>query len=94
MPIVTVKNKYQVVIPQRVREEVGLHVGDLVEARAENGRIVLEPKAVVDRGIAESIAEFRAGKGYGPFATHKEFLSALHKEAKKPNRKVKTRRAR
>ena len=83
MSIVTVKNKYQVVIPQRVREEIGLDVGDVLEARAEDGKIVFEPKSVVDRGIAESIAEFQAGKGRGPFDTHAAFLKALHKTAKK-----------
>jgi AbrB family looped-hinge helix DNA binding protein len=83
MAIVTVKNKYQVVIPQRVREEIGIDVGDVLEARAEDGKLVFEPKSVVDRGIAESIAEFQAGKEYGPFATHEAFVKALHKEAKK-----------
>jgi len=83
MVIVTVKNKYQVVIPQRVREEIGVDVGDVLEARAEDGKIVFEPKSVVDRGIAESIAEFQAGKGYGPFDTHAAFVKALHREAKK-----------
>lgn len=40
--------------------------------------------AVIDRNIAESIAEFKAGKGYGPFDTHAAFLRALHKQAKRP----------
>lgn len=84
MPIVTVKNKYQVVIPQRVREKIGVAVGDVLEARAEGGKIVFEPKSVVDRGIAESIAEFRAGRGFGPFDTHEAFVKALHTAAKKP----------
>jgi len=84
MAIVTVKKKYQVVIPQRVREEIGVDVGDILEAKAEQGRIVFEPRAIVDRGIAKSIEEFKAGRGYGPFATHAAFLSALHKQAKKP----------
>lgn len=75
------------VIPQRVRKEVGVSVGDLMEARAENGKIVLEPKSIVDRGIAESIAGFQAGKGYGPFETHEKFIAALHKGAKKAGRK-------
>ena len=83
MAIVTVKNKYQVVIPQRVREAIGVDIGDLLEARAEDGKIIFEPKSVVDRGIAESIAEFQAGKGYGPFESHEAFVRALHKEAKK-----------
>ena len=95
MAIVTVKNKFQVVIPRGVREEIGVDVGDLLEARAEGGKIVFEPKSVVDRGIAESIAEFQAGRGYGPFDTHEAFLEALHREAKKTaGRRSKKRTAR
>jgi AbrB family looped-hinge helix DNA binding protein len=92
--IVTVKNKYQVVIPRRVRDEIGVSVGDVFEAKAEKGKIVFEPKSVVDRGIAESTAEFRAGKSFGPFATHKQFLASLHKEAKKVSTKKSKRRVR
>lgn len=90
MPIVTVKNKYQVVIPRRVREEIGVDVGDVLEARAEGGRIVFEPKSVVDRGIAESIAEFQGGRGYGPFDSHADFVKALHKPVKKTRVRKKT----
>src|ERR1700733_8047866 len=54
MAIVTIKNKYQIVIPQRVREENGVAVGDLLEARAEDGKLVFEPKSLVDRGIVGS----------------------------------------
>lgn len=94
MAIVTVKNKYQVVIPQHVRDEIGVSVGDVFEAKAEKGKIVFEPKAVVDRGIAESIAEYKAGHSFGPFATHKQFLASLHREAKRVNAKKPKRRAR
>lgn len=65
-----------------MRNQIGVSIGDVFEAKAEKGRIVFEPKSVVDRGIAESIEEFKAGRSYGPFATHTEFLAALHKEAK------------
>ena len=92
MAIVTVKSKYQVVIPQRVRDEIGVDVGDVLEARAEDGKIVFEPKSVIDRGIAESIAEFQAGKGYGPYGTHDAFVKALHKEARKGSGRKKPRK--
>jgi len=95
MSLVTVKNKFQIVIPQSVRDQIGINVGDTLEAKALRGRIVFEPKAVVDRGIAESIAQFKAGRNYGPFDTHAQFLAALHKEARKPTaRKSKKRPAR
>jgi len=83
MAIVTVKNKYQMVIPQGVRDEIGVSLGDVFEAKAEKGKIVFEPKSVADRGIAESMAEFRAGKSCGPFATHTQFWSRSTKRRKR-----------
>jgi AbrB family looped-hinge helix DNA binding protein len=35
MSLVSVKNKFQVVIPQKVRERIGIQVGDLLEAKVE-----------------------------------------------------------
>ena len=49
MAIVTVKNKYQVVIPQAIREKLGISRGDILEAKAELGRITYTPKTVIDR---------------------------------------------
>ncbi|SRR5260370_12739496 len=49
MAIVTVKNKYQVVIPRAIRETLGISRGDLLEAKVERGRITYTPKMVVDR---------------------------------------------
>ena len=91
MAVVTVKNKFQVVIPQRVREQVGVNIGDLLEARVERGKITFTPKSPADRGIAESIKDFKQGRSYGPFATHERFLKSLHAEAKKLRAKKSTR---
>ncbi|MGA2739666.1 MAG: AbrB/MazE/SpoVT family DNA-binding domain-containing protein [Bryobacteraceae bacterium] len=49
MPVVAVKNKYQGVIPQRLREELSIHRGDLLEARVERGKITYTPRLVLDR---------------------------------------------
>ena len=49
MPIVTVKKKYQVVIPQEVRLELNISEGDILEAQVEDGRLVYTPKILVDR---------------------------------------------
>jgi AbrB family looped-hinge helix DNA binding protein len=94
MALVTVKNKYQVVIPRRVRELVGIAIGDVLEAKAEKGKVVFEPKSIVDRGIAESIAEFKAGRAKGPFSTHQEFIASLHQESTRlhPKKAKRTRR--
>jgi AbrB family looped-hinge helix DNA binding protein len=57
MSIVAVKNKYQVVIPQRLREELGINRGDLLEAKVERGKLTYTPKAVLDRKIPTGKAE-------------------------------------
>ena len=52
LPLVKVKEKFQVTIPTELREALHLTVGDLLEATIENETIVLTPKAVVDRKAA------------------------------------------
>jgi len=52
MSLVTVKRKYQVVIPQEIREQLGISEGDILEAQIENGRLVYVPKVVIDRDAA------------------------------------------
>jgi AbrB family looped-hinge helix DNA binding protein len=62
MAIVAVKNKYQVVIPQAIREELGISQGDVLEAKVEPGRLTYTPKAVIDRipaGKAERVRFFK-----------------------------------
>jgi AbrB family looped-hinge helix DNA binding protein len=48
MPIVTVKNKFQVVIPRAVRVELGISRGDLLEARVERGKLTYTRKTVIE----------------------------------------------
>lgn len=57
MPIVTVKNKYQVVIPQAVRKQLGINRGDVLEAKAERGKLIYTRKSVIDRVIPAGKSE-------------------------------------
>ncbi len=88
MAIVTVKNKYQVVIPQSVRDQMAVKVGDILEAAVERGKITLTPKSLVDRAIAEGLEDVREGRVRGPFNTVDEMLDSLKgrrsSAAKKP----------
>jgi AbrB family looped-hinge helix DNA binding protein len=96
MSIVTVKNNYQVVIPRKIRDQIGVNVGDLLEAKAERGSIVLKPKVVadhdeyttaqrrqIDAQLANSLAESKAGKTHGPFETHQAMMNFLHEQTKR-----------
>ena len=44
MPVVKVRHKNQVTIPQEIFSQLHLEVGDFVEVTVENGRIVMIPK--------------------------------------------------
>ena len=46
MPYVKVKQKCQITIPVAVRRAVGVNEGDTLEARAENGNIILTPQTI------------------------------------------------
>ena len=83
MPFVTVKKKYQVVIPAAVRRQLGIEVGDLLEVKADRGKITFTPKTVIDRGIAESLEDFKKGRSYGPFESAEAMISSLQAQSKK-----------
>jgi hypothetical protein len=81
---------------------VGLVDGDLVEAKAERGKIVLTPKLIVDREytpaqrrvidarLAESLEQAERGHTYGPFESHEGMVTFIHGEAKKARPKKTT----
>ena len=52
MPLVKVKEKFQITLPVELREVLHLAVGDLLEATIQDNVIVLKPKDVVDRAHA------------------------------------------
>lgn len=49
MALVTVKPKFQVTIPAKLRRDIDLHEGDIMEATLLGDGILFKPKEVVDR---------------------------------------------
>ena len=89
MEVVAVKNKFQIVIPQRVRARVHVEVGDLLEANVENGKITFTPKSLVDRHLAEALQDLKQGRTHGPYNSVRDAVRALEARAKRhaPKRK-------
>lgn len=87
MDIVTVKNKFQIVIPQHVREQVHVEIGDFLEAGVEDGKIIFTPKSLVDRDLAEGLEDARKGRTHGPDATAESAIAALNSRAKRHAKK-------
>jgi len=82
MTLIKIKEKFQVTLPAELREEVGLEIGDYLEANIEAGKITLTPKAVVDREIALGLKDVKKGRYVGPFKTAEKTVKALRKKRK------------
>ncbi len=93
---VVVKSKAALVVPLSVRRRAGIKTGDHIEFKV-SGRVIsivptlpsaddeytLEQRRVIDRDLAEALDDIKHGRLQGPFASHKEFIASLHKEARK-----------
>ena len=86
----------QVVIPKIFHEELGLRPGDCFDAELHEGKVVLTPKVLVDKRVAQEIAasleDFRNGRVAGPFPAADELIASLH--AGRTTRRMRTSRHR
>jgi AbrB family looped-hinge helix DNA binding protein len=93
---VVVKPKTELMVPRSVRRKAGIKPGDHVEFIPSDGSITIRKREArqddehtpaqrraVDRGIAKSEKDYKAGRSFGPFQSHEEFISSLHSEAAK-----------
>ena len=90
MMTVTVKNKTDLVVPERVRREAGIKPGDQVEFRVSGGVINIIPKRpsaddeytpeqrrIIDARLAKSDDDIKRGRVYGPFNTAEEMAVSI-----------------
>lgn len=83
--------KHQVTISKGIFEALDLKVGDFLDARLEDGTIVLVPQKLIpkdqawfwteewQKGEKEADEDIKAGRLIGPFRSVKEFKKALKK---------------
>jgi len=89
MAVVKVGTKHQVVIPSKIFSELGLSVGDFLEAEKNGNAILLKPKKLVPKedlwfhskewqeGEAEADKDL-AKKRYKDFNNADDFIKDLH----------------
>jgi AbrB family looped-hinge helix DNA binding protein len=86
MSIIKLKTKGQVTLPSQIREQVGLRTGDILEASVVAGKIALTPKSIVDKHLEEGLADIKAGRTVGPFASADEMIAFLDNRVEKPKK--------
>ena len=92
MALTKVGPRFQITIPKAARNQVGLKIGDLVEASVAPGGIMLRPKMVVDRNprveemLREAENDIAAGRLHGPYTTATDAVQSLHQESAKLKR--------
>ena len=87
MPLIRILKKGQITLPAGLRLKARIGEGDLLDARLSRGGILLTPKTLVDRHIAESEKDYREGRSYGPFDTADEMIASLQSQLKERARK-------
>jgi len=89
MPLVKVKDHYQITIPNSLRKNFSIAIGDYMELEKKDGAIILRPVKLVrpeqeyfytkewQKGEAEADKDIAKGKMAGPFSSVNDFLNEL-----------------
>jgi AbrB family looped-hinge helix DNA binding protein len=72
----------QVVIPKKLHDQLGLVPGDYLEVEIAGDHLVLTPKALVEKRLAESFGDIRKGRVHGPFRSASALVRSLRKTKK------------
>ena len=73
----------QVAIPKKLHDQLGLEPGDYLQMELEGDRLVLTPQALVEKRLAEGLADLRKGRVNGPFGSVPELLQSLRRTKKR-----------
>jgi AbrB family looped-hinge helix DNA binding protein len=72
----------QVVIPKRIHDQLGLEPGDYLDVELKGDRVVLTPKALIEKRLAEGLDDIRKGHIRGPFRSVPALVRSLRKGSK------------
>jgi len=89
MPLIKVRQNYQITIPNSVRKDLKIAVGDYMEMERHNGDLVLKPVKLVhpdqayfyteewQKGETQADEDIAKGEVLGPFDNLEDSLDAL-----------------
>ena len=79
LPVVKIGVSRQVVIPKKLHDQLGLSPGDYLEVGLEGDHLILTPKALIEKRLAESLEDIRQGRVHGPFRSMPALLRSLRR---------------
>ena len=82
MAVVKIGVSRQVAIPKKLHDQLGLSPGDYLQVELEGERLILTPKALIEKRLAESLEDIRRGRVHGPFKSVPALLRSLHRAKK------------
>jgi len=82
MPAVKIGASRQVVIPKKIHDKLGLTPGDYLDVELQDNRLVLTPKVLIEKRLAEGLEDLKKGRTLGPFKTAKEAMRALRRRTR------------
>ncbi len=68
----------QVVIPKKIHDQLGLRPGDYLEVELKKNRVVMTPKSLVEKRLAEGLEDLAKDRVHGPFDSATELIASLH----------------
>jgi AbrB family looped-hinge helix DNA binding protein len=83
--IVKIGVSRQVAIPKKLHDQLGLAPGDYLQIELEGDRLILTPKVLIEKRLAESLDDIREGRVHGPFRSASALLRLLHRTKKTKN---------
>ena len=72
----------QVAIPKKLHDQLGLSPGDYLEIEVRDNQLILTPKELVDKRLAEAEEDIRKGRVHGPYSTAADTSKALRRRTR------------
>lgn len=82
MAVVKIGVSRQVAIPKKLHDQLGLAPGDYLQVELDGDRLILTPKALIEKRLAESLEDIRQRRVHGPFRSMPALLRSLHRTKK------------
>jgi AbrB family looped-hinge helix DNA binding protein len=77
MPAVKIGASRQIAIPKTLYDQLKLEPGDYLEVELQGDQLILTPKELVDKRLAEGLADIKKGRVVGPFTSSKDAMRTL-----------------